>query len=163
LVANPKIDRGNSDFDIRHSFTAGVTYNLPSPQSNSMAHAALGGWSVDSFIFVRTAPPVNVVSGIVFADGIALYPRPDVVPGVPPVLYGSQYPGGKILNGAPLPRRPPGSRAISGAMCYAASELGKLISRFSGNFALPRRWGFVCEASSSTSSTTRTSGPPTTT
>jgi hypothetical protein len=27
-----------------------------------------------------------------FADGIALYPRPDVVPGVPLVLYGSQYP-----------------------------------------------------------------------
>jgi hypothetical protein len=45
-VANPNIDRGNSDFDIRHAFTAGVTYNLPSPQSNAIAHAALGGWSV---------------------------------------------------------------------------------------------------------------------
>jgi hypothetical protein len=55
---------------------------------------------VDGFIFARTAPPVDVLSGIVFADGIALYPRPDVVPGVPLVLYGSQYPGGKILNGA---------------------------------------------------------------
>jgi hypothetical protein len=30
-VANPNIDRGNSDFDVRHAFTAGVTYNLPSP------------------------------------------------------------------------------------------------------------------------------------
>ncbi len=138
LVANPKIDHGNSDFDIRHSFTAGVTYNLPSPQSSKIAQTALSGWSVDSFVFARTAAPVNVIGGIVFADGIALYPRPDVVPGEP-------------------------LRAISGAMCYAASELGKLISRFSGNFALPRRWGFVSEASSSTSSTTRTSGPPTTT
>ena len=97
-VANPNIDRGDSDFDIRHAFTAGVTYNLPSPQSNRIAHAALGGWSVDSFIFARTAPPVDVVGGIVFADGIALYPRPDVVPGVPLVLYGSQYPGGKAIN-----------------------------------------------------------------
>jgi hypothetical protein len=30
-IASPKMDRGNLDFDIRHSFTAGVTYNLPSP------------------------------------------------------------------------------------------------------------------------------------
>ena len=97
-VANPNIDRGNSDFDIRHAFTAGVTYNLPSPESHVIAHAALGGWSVDSFIFARTAPPVDVVGAIEFADGIALYPRPDVVPGVPLVLYGSQYPGGKAFN-----------------------------------------------------------------
>jgi len=99
-VANPNIDRGNSDFDVRHSFTAGVTYNLPSPQANAFAHAALGGWSVDSFIFARTAPPVNVIGGLVFEDGIALYPRPNFVPGVPLELFGSQYPGGKILNGA---------------------------------------------------------------
>ena len=82
-VANPNIDRGNSDFDIRHAFTAGMTYNLPSPESSKIAHVALGGWSVDSFIFARTAPPMDVVGALVFADGIALYPRPDVVPGVP--------------------------------------------------------------------------------
>jgi Carboxypeptidase regulatory-like domain/TonB dependent receptor len=113
-IANPNIDRGNSDFDIRHAFTAGITYNLPSPQSNKIAHAALGGWSVDSFIFARTAPPVNVVGGIVFADGIALYPRPDVVPGVQLVLYGSQYPGGKILNGTAFTAPPTGQQGDFG-------------------------------------------------
>jgi len=41
-VANPNIDRGNSDFDIRHSFTAGVTYDLPSPESNKTGHLRLG-------------------------------------------------------------------------------------------------------------------------
>lgn len=99
-LASPEIDRGDSDFDIRNAFTAGVTYSLPSPEWNSDAHAVLGGWSVDSFVFARTAPPVDVVGGQVFADGIALYPRPDVISGVPLVLYGSQYPGGRILNGA---------------------------------------------------------------
>jgi hypothetical protein len=39
-------------------------------------------------------------STLVFADGIALYPRPDVVPGVPLLLYGSKYPGGKAFNAA---------------------------------------------------------------
>ena len=99
-VANPNIDRGDSDFDIRHAFTAGVTYSVPSPKSNMFARSTLGNWSVDSFIFARTAPPVDVVSGLVFADGIGLYPRPDVVPGEPLVLYGSQYPGGKAFNPA---------------------------------------------------------------
>jgi hypothetical protein len=110
LAANPNVDRGDSDFDIRQAFTAGVTYNLPSPEWNGFAHAALGGWSVDSFIFSRTAPPVNVIGGLVYQDGIALYPRPDVVPGVSLVLNGSQYPGGKILNGAAFTEPPTGEQ-----------------------------------------------------
>ena len=98
FVANPNIDRGNSDFDIRHSFTAGVTYALPSPQWNRFARATLGGWSVDAFVLARSAPPVDITGGIVVAGGTALFPRPNVVPGVPLELFGSQYPGGKIFN-----------------------------------------------------------------
>src|SRR6266404_3113503 len=107
-IANPRIDRGNSDFDIRHSFTAGVTYELPSPRSQKAVHAIVGGWSVDSFILARSAPPVDVVSGVVFAAGVALNPRPNVVPGVPLELFGSQYPGGKIFNGAAFSAPPKG-------------------------------------------------------
>ena len=44
-VSNPNIDRGDSDFDIRHSFTAGVTYDLPAPGSDQVVHAILGDWS----------------------------------------------------------------------------------------------------------------------
>jgi Carboxypeptidase regulatory-like domain/TonB dependent receptor len=113
-VANPNIDRGNSDFDIRHAFTAGVTYNLPSPERSKFAHSALGSWSLDSFIFARTAPPVDVVGAIEFADGIALYPRPDVVPGVPLVLHGSQYPGGKAFNPAAFTPPPTGQQGDFG-------------------------------------------------
>jgi len=93
-------DRGDSDFDIRHSFTAGVTYDLPSAGSQKALRAAFGGWSLDSFVIARSAPPVDVVGAIYFAAGTALYPRPNVNPGVPLVLYGSQYPGGKIFNSA---------------------------------------------------------------
>src|SRR5262249_30568906 len=76
-------DRGDSDFDIRHSFTAGVTYDLPSPGSQEVVKAILGGWSLDGFVFARSAPPVNIVGAIYFAAGTALYPRPNVNPGVP--------------------------------------------------------------------------------
>jgi hypothetical protein len=71
------VDRGNSDFDIRHSFTAGVTYTLPTPQWNKFARASLGGWSVDAFVLARSAPPDNIVGSIYFAGGTALASRPN--------------------------------------------------------------------------------------
>jgi hypothetical protein len=97
-LAKSNIDRGDSDFDIRHAFTAGVTYDLPSVGSNQIVHAALGGWSLDGFVLARSAPPVDVVGALYFAAGTALYPRPNVNPGVPLELYGAGYPGGKIFN-----------------------------------------------------------------
>ena len=99
-IANPEVDRGNSDFDIRHSFSAGVTYDVPAPGSQKLVNAVLGNWSIDSFILARSAPPVNVVGATSFAGGILLAPRPNVNPGVPLELFGEQFPGGKILNKA---------------------------------------------------------------
>jgi len=109
-IANPDIDRASSDFDIRHTFTAGVTYIVPAPQSNGFARATLGGWSVDAFLLARTAPPVDVTSGLVIAAGTVLNPRPNVVPGVPLEFYGSQYPGGKIFNRAAFTTPPKGEQ-----------------------------------------------------
>ena len=113
-VANANIDRGNSDFDVRHAFTGGVTYNLPSPEWNNVAHAALSGWSVDGFVFARSAPPEDIVGAISFASGIALAARPNVVEGVPLELYGSQYPGGKIFNSAAFTAPPSGQQGDFG-------------------------------------------------
>jgi len=138
-VANPSIDRGNSDFDIQHAFTAGVTYNLPSPGWNNVARATVGSWSVDGFIFARTAPPVDVLSGIVFADGIALYPRPDVVPGVPLLLYGSKYPGGKILNAAAFTAPPTGQQGELGRNVLRAFGASQTDIAFQRQFHLSDR------------------------
>jgi len=113
-LASPNIDRANSDFDIRHSFTAGVTYDLPSPESNRIAHAALGGWSADSFILARTAPPVDIVGALSTAAGNFFYPRPNVVSGLPLVLYGAQYPGGKSFNRAAFTPAPTGQQGDFG-------------------------------------------------
>ena len=113
-VASPNVDRGNSDFDIRHSFTAGVTYELPSPWSQRVLKVILGGWSLDGFVFARSAPPVNVVGAIFFAAGTELAPRPNVNPGVPLELFGPQYPGGKILNRAAFTAAPAGQQGDFG-------------------------------------------------
>jgi hypothetical protein len=113
-IADPNVDRGNSDFDIRHSFTAGATYDLPFPASKKAVHALLGGWSLDTFILARSAPPVNVVGPTFCIAGVALASRPNVVPGVPLELFGSQYPGGKIFNRAAFTAAPTGTQGSFG-------------------------------------------------
>jgi len=145
-VANPNADRGDSDFDIRHSFTAGVTYNLPSPESNKFGRAALGGWSVDSFIFVRTAPPVNIIGALSLAAGNFFYPRPDVVPGVPLELYGSQYPGGKIFNKAAFTPAPSGQQGDFGRNVlrgFGATQVDLALQR---HFHITERLGLFFRA-----------------
>jgi len=113
-IANANVDRGNSNFDIRHAVTAGVTYELPVVGSRKAVRALLGGWSIDSFFFARSAPPVNVVGGSFFAAGTQLAPRPNVIPGVALEIHGSQFPGGKIFNRAAFSSAPGGTQGNFG-------------------------------------------------
>jgi len=110
IPVNPNTDRGNSNFDVRHSFTAGVTCNLPSPQSHRVARATFGGWSVDSFVLARSATPVDLVGAVENFSSVELFLRPNLNPGVPLVLYGSGYPGGKIFNKAAFTPPPSGQQ-----------------------------------------------------
>ena len=94
-------NRGPSDFDLRNTFSAGLTYDIPGPKGNVIANAVLGGWSLDDAIHVWSAPPVNVYySAFGFSLGAFTQVRPDVVAGVPLYLYGRQYPGGLAINPA---------------------------------------------------------------
>jgi hypothetical protein len=119
-------NRGDSDFDIRNSFTAGVTYDVPSLHIRRIANVALGHWSVESLVLVRSAPPIDLsdINFFEFASGTYANVRPDVLPGQPKYLYGIQCasafqalgalgqgqscPGGKGLNPAAF-TDPPGN------------------------------------------------------
>jgi hypothetical protein len=113
-LANADIDRGNSDFDIRHASTVGVTYDAPSLGSSQVARAVTRGWSLDTFVLARTAPPVNVVGAAFTAVGISLMPRPNLNPGVPLELFGAGYPGGKVFNKAAFTAAPAGTQGNFG-------------------------------------------------
>jgi hypothetical protein len=85
-------NRGPSDFDIRNAFSAGVTYDIPAPTMNSFTNAVLRGWSTENFILARSAPPVDVTDGQFgeLDNGFLADTRPDLVPGQPLYLYGTQ-------------------------------------------------------------------------
>ncbi len=114
-------ERASSDFDIRHSFQAAVTYNVPRYSRNRFARALTGGWGTDFMFRARSAPPINLTDTAVyfsqFLPGEQIAERPNTVPGKPLLLYGANCaaaykiaacPGGMGLNKAAFLAPTPG-------------------------------------------------------
>jgi hypothetical protein len=96
---NPNENRGSSDFDIRNAFSVALTYEIMPPKTDGFAKTVLRGWSTDSVIQARSAPPLNVYDAEVpFVDNASVAVRPDIVAGQSFYVYGATYPGGKTIN-----------------------------------------------------------------
>lgn len=99
---DPRIDRGASDFDVRHAFSAALSYDIPGPAENRALRAVLGNWSMDSILVARTALPalVYINPGDPPLPGLPPQMRPDRVPGVPFYVQDATLPGGRRINPA---------------------------------------------------------------
>jgi hypothetical protein len=124
LYIDPRA-RGSSDFDVRHSLNGSIITALPSPHGGASS-VLFRDWTANSIFFVRSALPTDL-----YIDNA--YVRPDLAPGQPLYLYGSEYPGGKSFNGAAF--IPPAG---------AEGELGRNVLRGLGawqiDFALHREF-----------------------
>src|SRR5262249_40999886 len=92
-------DHASSDFDLRQSFTATVSYEAPRRASGVGRY--LGGWAIDGLWHARTGFPVSVLQneqyqGIPLANAF----RPDLVYGAPLWLNDPSLPGGRRINPA---------------------------------------------------------------
>ena len=96
--AGGNANRGPSDYDIRNQASMAFTYDIPSPKFKGVANGVLQHWSIDNVFQAHSAPPVDVSYGNFSTFASSLSARPDVYPGIPLYLSGSQYPGGKALN-----------------------------------------------------------------
>lgn len=94
---DPQIDRGPSDFDIRHQFSAAVTYNIPLSRFGGFGRELLRDWAVDTIFVARSAGPVNVVYSRNLGFGSFSF-RPDLVEGIPLYLEDPKAPGGRRFN-----------------------------------------------------------------
>ena len=93
-------ERASSTFDVRHSASGALTYDLPPPPWKARAASRLlRGWSLDAIFRARTAAPVNVIrtTGFIVGDLVEAR-RPDLVPGVPVYVEDPLAPGGRRLN-----------------------------------------------------------------
>jgi hypothetical protein len=101
-LVDPRIDRGPSDFDVRHAFNAAFTYDIPPPGWRPALRAILGNWSVGTIFTAKTALPIDVTvsRGDVGSDPSFLVTRPDLVLGVPLYIDDSTLPGRRRINPA---------------------------------------------------------------
>ncbi len=100
--------RGNSDFDVRSSFSAGLSWDISFPSNSTLLKRIGGKWGVDGRMIARTAFPVTLggsyltntatgqeyYSGVNLVAGQPLYLRGSSCPNLP----GGKCPGGKAIN-----------------------------------------------------------------
>jgi hypothetical protein len=102
------LTRGNSSLDIRHNVEAALSWDEHNISGSRLRRSLLGGWGADGRITARTGFPVTPL-GNLFSDpatGNRYFSGVDRIPNRPLYLYGSQYPGGRVLNGGPFASNP---------------------------------------------------------
>jgi Carboxypeptidase regulatory-like domain len=99
--SDPRDERGPSNFDVRHSFSAAASFDLPRPAKRARAALLLRDWSLDAIFRARTATPVNVLQTTgLFVGDLVEARRPDLINGVPLYLEDPRAPGGRRFNPA---------------------------------------------------------------
>ncbi len=94
-------DHASSDFDLRHSLTAAVSYELPPPNSPRFTARLLGSWVFDGIVHARTGFPINLQQEEeIDAINVVNAYRPGWVYGQPLWISDTNAPGGKTLNPA---------------------------------------------------------------
>ncbi|HLA10821.1 MAG TPA: carboxypeptidase regulatory-like domain-containing protein [Pyrinomonadaceae bacterium] len=104
------LERGNASFDVRHNFSAAVTYFLPAAQTGGVIKRLLDDWSVHGVVHAQSGRPIDLTAGsFVRDDGTLFTVRPDVVEGVQFNVDDSTVPGGRRFNASAFkspPRNP---------------------------------------------------------
>lgn len=105
------LQRANADFDVRNNLQAGVTWDLPGLSEGRVVNGLLNDWALDARLNVRTSFPVTPGGQLVTDPGTGeLYSSTlNVVPGQPPYVYGSEYPGGRAINRSAFSQPPAGA------------------------------------------------------
>jgi hypothetical protein len=96
------VERGNADFDVRHTFSGALSWDLPQVGQNEIMKGLFNDWGLDVRVVARSGFPVSLEGNqeIDPANGSIYYTGVNLVPNEPIYLYGSQYPGGRAVNSA---------------------------------------------------------------
>jgi hypothetical protein len=144
-------ERGPSDYDIRHTFSGAVSYDIPGPPIGVLKQV-FGSWSTDSIIYLRSAPPVNVVTGKNpfgpvdnALTGANSAQRPNVVPGAPFYLPASGQPCARVINPAAF-TTPASGQGDLGRNALRGCNTAQLDTTLRRQFRLTERLGLQARA-----------------
>jgi len=94
-----KPPRGPSNFDVRHSLAAALTWDLPGVSGGGPLGGLLRGWALDATLKARSATPFSVVYSTDLANGdVAELNYPDYVRGAPLYVSDPRAAGGRRIN-----------------------------------------------------------------
>lgn len=100
---DPRLDRADSAFDRRHTFSTAVTWCIPGfrRDTNAILNAITRDWSLDGIFQFQTSYPIEITyQDLTATNNLSLsILRPDSVPGVP-LWIPSTGPTGRQLNPA---------------------------------------------------------------
>jgi hypothetical protein len=77
---NLSAEKGPSTFDTRHRWTSAFNYQVP--DISGVPHVLGAGWQLNTVISIQSGRPIPVITG----GGNNFHQRPNVVPGVNPIL-----------------------------------------------------------------------------
>ena len=131
--AGASVDRGSSDFDLRHSFTGSLSYTAP---------PRWGAWSFSALLRARAGFPITVQAaeeyvGISFINAF----RPNWVYGQPLWIQASHVPGGRELNPAAFQVQASGVQGNLGRNVIGGLGMTQLDVALSREFKITDRTG----------------------
>lgn len=141
--ASYSLTYGNSDFDVRHNFQAGLSWEMPRFPNKGGIGVLLNHWALDGRILARTAFPITLL-GNTLSDSLGnrYYSGVNYDPSKPVYLYGAQYPGGRALNGGRFAVDPALTTPIGKTAGNAPRNFVRAFSAWQINTALRREFRF---------------------
>jgi hypothetical protein len=132
-------DYASSDFDVRHSFSAALHYDMPPLAKSRTASALVNDWSVDIIGVARSGFPFNALIFTVSPVLGFTYIRPDLVPGQAKWISNPTAGGGQSLNPAAFLRPPAGQQGTEGRNDIPGFGLTQFDSSLAKKFSLSER------------------------
>jgi hypothetical protein len=130
--------RGSSDFDVRQSFTAALSYRVPFEHSPRFP-SWLAGWTLSTIFRARSGFPIDVQTDEQrLGQGFDNVGRPDLVPGVPIWIADPNVAGGRRLNPAAFLIPPNGAPGTLGRNAITGNPLAQIDATLRREFALFR-------------------------
>jgi hypothetical protein len=139
-ILNSNVDRGSSDFDVRHTFSSAFTWQPTAKIANPILSPLLSGWAVDSIVRRQGALPVTPFETRVFPTlSGSIRTRPDLVPGVPLYIEAETLAGGRSLNPAAFRRITEARQGNLGRNVLRAYSLAQVDLALRRTFSLQER------------------------
>jgi hypothetical protein len=132
-------DYAASDFDVRHSFSAALHYEIPSLGKSRRASALLNDWSVDLIGVARSGFPFNAEIFVVSPVLGFTFIRPDLVAGQAKWVANPNVGGGQSLNPAAFTKPPAGQQGTEGRNNISGFGLTQFDLSLAKKFSLSER------------------------